>query len=162
MAAGLACRRFLRSTLQKSGFRGLFSPARRRNIPAPRITGENLARKFSGLSRRGCGPLPHALYLTFTCDIPRRGGAGQRADVPGRLRQAGQTAGTVTPGGRRRRGRRYMPGRWQVHARYTAGTCRVRDWPGARYIAGTRQVDRGWLDRASFPSRLDRLELPHG
>jgi hypothetical protein len=26
-------------TLQKSGFRGLFSPARRRNIPAARITG---------------------------------------------------------------------------------------------------------------------------
>ena len=40
-------------------------------------------------------------------------------------------------------------GQAQVHARYKTGT---RQRGGARCIAGTRQVNRGWLDGASFPS----------
>ena len=135
-------------TLHKSGFRGLFSPARRRNIPAARITGKISPDKFSGLSRRGCGPLPHALYLAFTWDVPAiyLAGAAQVSALM-YLAAGGRRAG-------RRDGSR-RAARAQVQARYIAGTRQVHAGPrrpGARYIAGTRQVDRGWLDGASFPS----------
>ena len=143
-------------TLQKSGFRGLFSRARRRNIRGgANYAGNRAGKSFRGFPGAGGGPLPHGVYLPCTwrctCDIPRRGGAGQRPNVPGRR---GSRAGAGRAPGRagRQVQARYI-------ARYTAGTC-ARRRAGARYIAGTRQVDRGWLDGASFPSASPAWSFP--
>jgi hypothetical protein len=54
-------------TLHKSGFRGLFSPARRRNIPAARITGKNLAGKtFPGFP----GAAAALYHMPYTWRVP--------------------------------------------------------------------------------------------
>ena len=130
-------------TLQKSGFRGLFSPARRRNIRAARITGRKSRRRnFPGFPGVGCGPLPHGrvpgVYLRCTS---RRAAQVSAPDVPGcrRTGRAGRVAGGPEAA---------SAGTSQVHGRYMPGARRA----GARYIAGTCQVDRGWPDGASFPS----------
>ena len=145
-------------TLHKSGFRGLFSPARRRNIRAARITRENLAGKIfpgfpgaaAALYHMPCTwrvPGVPAIYLAGAAQVSAlmylAAAAGGPAAGTGRAGRAGGGTGAGT-----------SPGTRQVHA--------GRRRPGARYIAGTRQVDRGWLDGASFPSRLAHLELPHG
>jgi hypothetical protein len=44
--------------------------------------------KFSGLSGRGRGPLPHALYLACTCDIERHEALRVRVEVGDLRRRA--------------------------------------------------------------------------
>ena len=142
-------------TLHKSGFRGLFSRARRRNIRAARITREispeKSLRGFAGtgaaLYHRPCTSRVPAMYLAGAVQVSALmylagdGGPARAADGPPRA-------------GRRRAG----AGTCQVHGRYMPGARQA----GARYIAGTRQVNRGWLDGASFPSASADLELSHG
>jgi hypothetical protein len=54
-------------TLHKSGFRGLFSPARVRNIPAARITREispeNISKAFAAQPRPFTARLVPGMYL---------------------------------------------------------------------------------------------------
>ena len=141
-------------TLQKSGFRGLFSPGPRRNIRAAGITREISPGKISRVTRGrprpftpGHGP---AVYLPCTW----RSGAGQRPYLPGPQRQAGCAARRVTPGRAEAGGRRYIPGTRPVQAGYTAGRREVhrRSTPGQSGVAG-------W---DSVPVRLAHLELSHG
>ena len=146
-------------TLHKSGFRGLFSPARQRNIRAARITRENSPEKFFRALRAQPRPFTTCLvpgvYLECTCDIPRRSGAGQRPNVPGRRRQAGAAAGAG------RAGRGAGAGTCQVDRRYTAGTSGPAAGRGEvhrRYTPGRSRM-AGW---GFVPVRLAHLELAHG
>jgi hypothetical protein len=82
-------------------------------------------RDFPGAAAAFTTCLVPGVYLRCACDVPRRGGAGQRPDAPGRRGGSGRA-------GRRRRGRRYMPGTREVHGRYM----RARGGPAR----GTSQV----------------------
>ena len=148
-------------TLHKSGFRGLFSPARRRNIRAARITRKISPENFSGLCGRGRGPLPHALYLACTWNAPAIYLAGTaQVSALMYLAAGGRRAGRR--GGPRRAGRAQVHARYtQVHRRYTAGT--------SGPAAGRREVHRRYTPGRSrmagwgfVPVRLAHLELAHG
>ena len=143
-------------TLHKSGFRGLFSRARRRNIPGGVNYQGNLAGKISpGPCRARARPFTTgrvparvpAMYLAGAVQVSALmylAGSGRRA-----ARRAGHAAAGPEAGGRR-----YMPGTRQVQARYTPGRREVhrRSTPGQSGVAGWGFV----------PVRLAHLELSHG
>ena len=135
-------------TLQKSGFRGLFSPGPRRNIRAARITREISPGKFPGLSRAQAAALYH-----MAC-VPARVPAMYLAE---RRRSAPLCTWPAAAGGLRGKAGHAGPGgggRAQVHPRYTAGTRQVHGGParGTSQVHA-RSIGGGWMGLRSRPPR---------